>query len=301
MSKTNDKVTGIFLGIVGVVFFSSKAVMVKMAYGYGIDTVPLLLLRMLFSMPFYVIIAVIYTPKDKSAVKGRNIVWTVFLGFVGYYLASLFDFMGLMYIKASLERVILFTYPTIVLMLSVLIFKEKITQTQVWTIFLSYIGIIITFFPELQLEVDGLALGGALVFFSAISYATYIVGSGWIIPKFGAATFTSYAMIVSCTCVIIHYMLTKKADIFSFTPEVYWLGFAMAIVATVIPSYLVSASIKKLGAANFSVLGSIGPISTILLANVFLGERFTLVQVIGTLVVIAAIYMLSHSKKTVGK
>lgn len=297
MIKAGDKAIGIFLGIVGVVFFSSKAVMVKLAYGYGIDTIPLLLLRMVFSLPFYVIMALLNQPKDKSALNGRNMLWIVLLGFVGYYLASLFDFMGLKHIKASLERVILFTYPTIVLILSVAIFKERITSRQVLAILLSYVGIVITFFPELQLESNNLFLGSMLVFLSAVTYASYIVGSGWIIPKFGATVFTSYAMIVSCMCVIVHYLLTTKVDLFGFSTEVYLLGFAMAIIATVIPSYLVSMAIKKLGAANFSILGSIGPISTILLANVFLDERFTIVQVIGTVVVISAIYVLSKSKK----
>lgn len=270
--------------------------MVKLAYQYDIDAVELLLLRMVFALPFYIIIAFLKKPKNPDQIKNRDYLWVFFFGFVGYYLASYFDFLGLKHIKASMERIILFIYPTLVLLISRIFLKKAITKPQVIAILITYIGIIITFSQELEISGDGVIIGGSLVFLSALTYATYLAGSGWLIPKFGATTFTSYAMIVSCTGIIMHYFLFRRTDLTSYELEVYLLSLAMALVSTVIPSYMVSAAIKTLGAPNFSIIGSLGPISTIILANIFLDERMTSIQIIGTVVVIMGIIVISRSK-----
>lgn len=289
----------ILIGAIGVVFFSAKAVIVKLAYQYGIGPVELLLFRMLFSLPFYLVIAFIKRPVDPASINKKDYLWILFFGFVGYYLASYFDFLGLQLIKASLERIILFIYPTLVLILSRVFLKKKITKIQVIAILITYLGIIITFWQELEVTGDEALLGGALVFISALTYATYLTGSGWLIPKFGATAFTSYAMIVSCSSIIIHYLLFEQTDLSAYPLEVYGLAFLMAVISTVIPSYLVSAAIKQLGAPNFSIIGSLGPISTIILANIFLDERMTVLQVIGTLIVIGGIVTISLNKRKV--
>ena len=285
---------GIFLGVLGVVLFSSKAIMVKLAYKYNVDAITMLLLRMLFSFPFYVVIAYLYR-KENEHIKTTNkdYYWVVFFGLVGYYLASYFDFEGLSYIKASLERIILFVYPTIVILLNRLFFKQAITKFQALAIFLSYLGIVIAFSDEVNVSEGNVYLGGFFILLSAITYASYLVGSGWLIPKFGVIRFTAYAMLVSCFCVFIHFSIIGETDLFNLPWQVYILGLLIAVFATVIPSFLVSASIKIINSSNFAIVAGVGPISTIILASFFLGENLTLFQFFGAFLVIIGIVITS--------
>ncbi|MDO7172801.1 DMT family transporter [Mariniflexile sp. AS56] len=297
MQSKKKFITGILIGILGIVLFSSKAVMVKLAYLYEVDALSLLLLRMLFSFPFYVVIAVIYYKKENPSMVVKNdYYWVVFFGVVGYYLASYFDFVGLQYIKASLERIILFLYPTIIIIFNKFFLKKAINSTQAWAIFLTYVGIVITFWGEVAISGTDTYLGGFFILLCAITYAAYLVGSGWLIPKFGVVKFTSYAMIVSCFCVFIHFGLFSNVNIFGFQWEVYLLGFLIAIFATVIPSFLVSESINRINSSNFAVIAGFGPISTIILAGVFLNEVLTLLQLFGALIVIFGILLVSLKK-----
>jgi drug/metabolite transporter (DMT)-like permease len=272
--------------------------MVKMAYQYQVDALSLLLLRMLFSFPFYMLIAIRYSRKENLDIITKNdYVWVVFFGVVGYYLSSYFDFVGLHYIKASLERIILFLYPTIIIIFNKLFLKKPINSTQALAIFLTYIGIIITFWGEVAISGSDTYIGGFFILLCAITYAAYLVGSGWLIPKFGVVKFTSYVMIVSCFCVFIHFGMFSKIDIFGLQKEVYVLGFLIAIFATVIPSFLVSESINRINSSNFAVIAGFGPISTIILAGIFLNEVLTLLQLFGALVVIFGILLVSLKKE----
>ena len=290
-------VSGILLGILGIVLFSSKAVMVKLAYQYQVDALSILFLRMLFSFPFYLVIAVFYSKQENPGVIVKNdYVWLAFFGMVGYYLSSYFDFVGLVYIKASLERIILFLYPTLILIFNKLFLKKPISFTQAIAIFLTYIGIVITFWGEVVISGSDTYLGSFFILLCAITYATYLVGSGWLIPKFGVVKFTAYAMLISCICVFIHYGLFSKISLFSYSWQVYVLGFLIAIFATVIPSFLVSESINRISSSNFAVIAGFGPISTIILAGIFLNERLTLLQLFGALVVIFGILLVSFKK-----
>lgn len=294
----SSKSLGVLYGVLGVVLFSSKAVLVKLAYRYHVDTLDLLLFRMLFSLPFYILILFLIRKKStETKVLPKDYVWLFLFGFVGYYLASYFDFLGLNYIKAGLERIILFVYPTIVVFLSWLIFRQKITRVQLTAILITYLGVLITFWEELDMSGNKVLMGGFLVLLSAITYASYLVGSGWLIPKFGVLRFTCNAMIVSTLCIMVHYSIAGNWTFMDYPWPVYAYGVAMAIFATLIPSFLVSAAIKRLGASNFSILGSLGPISTILLAFLFLDEKLTLGQLIGMLVVIFGVTYLSIQSK----
>ncbi|MEL4308376.1 DMT family transporter [Joostella sp. CR20] len=295
MEKSKKIPLAIIIGILGVVLFSAKAVMVKMAYEYDISTVNLLLFRMLFSLPFYVLV-LIFTKKEADSLPKKNYLWILLFGFIGYYLASYFDFLGLQYIKASIERIILFIYPTIVLLLSRFFLKRPITTVQVLAILLTYIGVIIAFWDELSVDGNQFLLGAGFIFLSAITYASYLVGSEWLIPKFGVVRFTSYAMVVSCMSVVLHYIIFEHTSLLGYHQNVYILGMLMAILSTVIPSYLVSYAIKEIGASNFAILAGLGPISTIVLASIFLDERLTLLQLAGAVVVIVGIVLVSLSK-----
>jgi len=289
---------GILWGIFGVVLFSTKAILVKLAYRYEVDTLELLLFRMLFSVPFYLIILLSIQRKEKHVPTKKDGLWIILFGFLGYYMASYFDFLGLNYIKAGLERIILFIYPTIVVLLGYVFFKDRISRQQGIAICITYFGVLITFWGELDFSGNKTLWGGFLVFLSAITYASYLVGSGWLIPKYGVLRFTCYAMIVSTCCVLVHYSFNGDWNLACFPMPVYVYGLLMAIISTLIPSFLVSASIKRLGASSFSILGSLGPVSTIILAYVFLGEQLTYLQLLGMLVVIAGVTYLSLKGKS---
>src|SRR5690606_16075503 len=292
MKSTKTFVYGVLIGLLGIVMFSSKAVMVKLAYNYNVDSISILLLRMLFAFPFYV--AILFWNR-KEAVKPqltRNYFYWLF-GFcvIGYYASSYFDFVGLSYIKASLERIILFLYPTMVLIFNKLFLNKPISKVQAGAILLTYLGVVIAFGDEVSISGSDTYIGGIFILLSAVTYAAYLVGSGWLIPKFGVTRFTAYAMIVSCFCVFIHFLIVNKADIFGLPKEVYVLGFLIAIIATVIPSFLVSKSISMINSSNFAIVAGAGPISTIILAGIFLGEVLTWLQLFGALVVIVGILL----------
>ena len=285
--------SGVFVAIIGIVLFSAKAVMVKLAYQYGVSSIHLLLFRLGFSLPVYIGFILYYKPRKKETIKRSEYLWLLLFGFVGYYLASYFDFLGLQYIKAGLERIILFVYPTLVLFISRIFLKKKLKKKQLTAIFITYVGVVIAFWNEIELSESNLYFGIFLVFLSALAYASYLVGSGWLIPKFGVVLFTSYAMVVSTFCVVVHYLLTDRLSLVEYPKEVYLLGVLMAFVSTLIPSFLVSLAIKKLGASTFSILGSVGPISTIILANIFLNETVSGLQIFGSVIVIAGVVFVS--------
>ena len=285
----------------GAVLFSMKAVLVKLALPYGIEPVPLLMLRMLFSMPFYVGV-LIWLSLDKETVKKQTPTpWIriLVLGFVGYYLASFFDFYGLKFIPANLERVILYSYPTIVLLISAVFARKRVTIHQAIAVAICYVGIFVAVrFGSHQSESTDVTWGTILIFLSAVTYAIYLVGSGELIPQIGVWRFTSIAMLVSTVCVLVHCGLTEPLEnLWSYPPQVYRYGIAMAIFATVVPSFLISEGIKRIGATNAAVIGGVGPVSTIILAAIFLGESFNGPQVLGTLCVIAGVIYISVNMK----
>ena len=296
--RVNKRLLAVGLGILGILLFSTKAVFVKLAYAYQIDAVPLLALRMSFSLPFY-LIALFLAGKPEVKIEKTELLWVFVFGFLGYYLASYLDFQGLKYIKASVERLILFIYPSLVLLISFVFLKKPVHRIQIIALVVAYSGILLVFVPEVETNISNhVVLGGVLVFLSGLSYASYIVGSGWLIPKIGATRFTSYCMLVSCTLVILHYVLRGGSthEVLSYPTEVYLIALLMAIVSTVVPSYLISFAIKGLGANQFAIFGSLGPISTIVLAYFFLGERLSLVQFAGGLIVISGILIAEKFK-----
>ncbi|MCG8309587.1 MAG: DMT family transporter [Cytophagales bacterium] len=293
----SDRNIGALIAIAGVVMFSAKAVMVKLGYRYEADTVTLLLLRMIFALPFYLAVMVRSTKKTNAYKLTRKDIGSIVgLGFIGYYLASYFDFYGLQFISASLERLILFIYPTLVIVISVIILKKKASRIQIYAILITYLGIFIAFADDLNMESEHLWIGVISIFLSALTYAFYLVGSGEMIPKLGAVRFTSYAMTVSCVMVILHYLFINSFEVLRQPWEVYVLGFGMATISTVIPSFLISEAINRLGASNFAIYGSLGPISTILLAIFFLGEWIDLYQIVGTVIVIVGVSIINIKK-----
>ena len=295
--KLSNKGLGVLLAVTGIIMFSAKAIMVKLGYRHDVDAVTLLLLRMLFALPIYLFVSVKESKKQNVAEFRSKDLWSVVgLGVVGYYLASYFDFYGLQFISASLERLILFIYPTLVIIISAVVLKKKATKIQIYAILITYLGIFVAFADDLNMDSEGFWVGTISIFLSAFTYAIYLVGSGAMIPKLGPVRFTAYVMTVSCFMVMLHYLAINSFEVLHQPWEVYALGFAMAMISTVIPSFLIAEAIKRLGASNFAIYGSLGPISTIVLAIIFLGERIDLYQIIGTVIVIIGVSIINLRK-----
>ena len=296
MKKNNSKyLVGFVIAFIGALLFSTKAVIVKHAFAHvTVDAITLLALRMLFALPFYVGIGIFASSKKENvAFTKKQWLYVIGLGLAGYYLSSLFDFVGLQYISAGLERLILFLYPTFAVLLNAFIFKQKIKNIQKWALVLTYIGIGIAYFGEIKINTDNpnFYWGSFLVFLCAITFAIYIVGSGKMIPQTGATRFTAYAMIASSIGVLAHYFLTGNT-IHHFSTELLWYGLILGIVATVIPTFVVSAAIKKIGSNNVAIISSVGPVSTILQAHLILGEKIHTGQIVGTILVIIGVVLI---------
>ena len=297
-------IVGALLVFTGAVCFSSKAIMVKLAYQHTVDPVSLLALRMLFSLPFFLLIGYFSGQKRKQAVSLSRKEWgyLLLLGIVGYYLASLFDFQGLQYVTASLERLILFVYPTLVVLISAVANRKPIQRNQYLALFMTYVGIFIAFAFDVNLQGQkNIGLGALLVFGSAFTYALYLFGSGSMIPKVGTIRFTSYAMSISAAAVLLHSYFSNGLHIWNLSNEVYMLSLLMAVVATVIPSFLISGGIKMIGSDNASIVASVGPVSTIVMAYFFLHEQISISQLVGTAFVLSGVLMITLKKNPAKK
>jgi drug/metabolite transporter (DMT)-like permease len=288
---------GVVIALLGAVCFSTKAVLVKLAYrDTDVDAVSLLALRMIFSLPFFLISAIASSRKAEN-VKSTRSQWfyVALIGVLGYYVSSLLDFLGLQYVSAAIERLVLFVYPTLVLLMSWIIFQTKITRLQWIAVMITYGGLILAFVGEVMFQQNeniNLYLGAGLIFACAITYAMYIVGSGRLIPKVGAAKFNSYAMTFACIAVLLHFLIVSDKSLLNLDSTVYIYSFSMALFSTVIPSYLVTEGIKRIGSGNAAIVGSIGPVSTILQAYIFLSEPVSWLQIIGTVFVLIGVLLI---------
>lgn len=285
---------GFVISFIGAVLFSTKAIFVKLAFANtDTDAITLLALRMVFALPIYLVVAFLYSNRS-SNIKFTAKQWliVVAIGLTGYYLSSLFDFIGLQYISAGLERLILFLYPTFAVFLNAIIFKQKINKIQGFALALTYIGIGIAFFGELKLDNSNpdFLLGSFFIFLCAITFSIYLVASGRLIPLVGATKFTAYAMTAAAVGVLCHYFIVGNT-VQHFSTPLLGYGILLAIIATVIPTFLISNGLKKIGSNNVAIISSIGPVSTIIQAHLILGEPLTLAQVSGTVLVITGVLL----------
>ena len=287
---------GVIILIFANIGFSSKAVIIKLAYRYHIDTASILAMRMLFSMPVFLIVALIlFFRKDNTRLTLKQ--WGAIsgLGILSYYISSWLDFTGLQYLSASVERLILFTYPTIVVLISAFFLGKKITSVQKWALVLTYVGVALAFVAEKGLgEQKNIWLGSAFVFGCAITYSFYVVGTGELVHRFGSVKFSCYAMLSATIPGVLHCYAVNGLDIFGFPREVYILMIWLVIVATIIPIFLIVEGIRIVGASNSSIIGFVGPVSTILLGYIFLGEKASIMQLIGTAIVLVGVYLVSR-------
>lgn len=301
MRKERLTLAGFLITLTGAILFSTKAIIVKLAFAQtAIDAVALLTLRMVFSLPFYLVAALVISSREGNVrMTGRQLAFTLGLGLLGYYLSSLFDFLGLQYISAGLERLILFLYPTFAVLLTTFVFKQHLGRNQKWALLLTYIGIGVAYFGELQIDRSAhFFLGSFLVFLCAVTYSGYIAFSGRLIPQVGAMKFTAYAMLAATLGVFAHFLVTSGDLSLLASPTNWGYGLLLAVVATVVPSFLLSLGLKKIGANNVAIISSIGPVSTILQAHYILDEPIFPAQLAGTALVIAGVLLLAPKRKS---
>ena len=287
------------LAVVGAIAFSGKAIIVKLAYRHGVDAVTLIMLRMLFALPIFLLMAW-WASRGKPPLTRRDWLGVLGLGFTGYYLASFLDFAGLAYISASLERLILYLNPTLVLLLGLVLYQRKIQPRQMLGMAVSYSGVVLVFGHEITLQGKDAALGAALVFASAVSYAVYLVYSGEMVKKLGALRLVGLATSVACVLCLLQFALLRPLDsAFRVAPEVLWLSVLNATLCTAVPVVLVMMAIERICSGLAAQAGMVGPMSTILMGIVILGEPFTAWVAAGTVLVILGIAIFSRSAAAV--
>ncbi len=281
----------------GVLGFSFKAILIKLAYQIDpVDAVTLLTLRMLYAAPFFCAMAWWVSRHRAAAPMARGDAWRlVWLGFIGYYLASLLDFMGLVYITAAMERLVLYLYPTLVVLLSALLLRQPLTRRTAAALALSYAGIGVVFWQDLTIGGDPAATftGGGLVFASAVFYALYLVQAGPVIGRLGSLRFIAWAMLASTALVLVQFALTRPFAALAVPPAVHGISLAMAIFSTVLPTWLIAESVRRIGANASSLIGALGPVFTIGLGAMILGEAITAVQLAGAALVLAGVLLVT--------
>lgn len=292
---------GFLITISGAIFFSTKAIFVKLAFqDTKVDAVTLLCFRMLFSLPFYIGAAWIAHRKEGVAnLTKKQWIWVLTMGIFGYYLSSLFDFIGLQYVSAGLERLILFLYPTFAVLINTFYFKTKLSRIQVLALVLTYIGIGTAYWGEIRSANYGpqFFFGSFMIFLCAVTYSFYLVGTGRLVNSVGATRYTAYAMLAATVGIFTHFLVVHPVSSIVMTSSLAGYGIALAIVATVLPSFMMSVGMKKIGSNNVAIITSIGPVSTILQAHFFLGETIILEQIIGTALVIIGVILIGWQSK----
>jgi drug/metabolite transporter (DMT)-like permease len=291
---------GIVFAAVGAIAFSGKAIIVKLGFRYGADAITLIALRMACALPFFAAMAFVAARRPGVVPVAREDRWKIVgLGILGYYLASYLDFVGLQYVSASLERLILYLNPTIVLFIGVLFFKRRASGRQLVALVLGYGGVLLAFAHDLHAGGGDIVVGGLFVFASALSYAIYLVGSGELVKRIGTLRLTAYASCVASFCCILHFAVTRSfASLADVPAPVYGLSLLNGTACTVLPVFAVMAGISRVGASLAAQVGMIGPVSTIVLADLLLGERMGPTQIAGTVLVMVGVFVVSQGRAT---
>ena len=286
---------GLALAAAGSLAFSGKAIIVKLAYRHGVDAVTLIMYRMLFALPLFVGLAW-WAGRGKPALTRRDLAVVTGLGFSGYYLASFLDFAGLQYISASLERLILYLNPTLVLAMGVLLHQQRAAPRQLLALAVSYAGVLLVFGHEIRLIGPDTVLGAALVFGSAMAYAVYLVFSGKEVGRLGALRLTGWATAVACVFCIAQFLVLRPLSAAWVAPEVIGLSLLNATLCTFAPVVMVMMAIERVGATVTAQTGMIGPISTIAMGVTVLGEPLNGWIAAGTLLVLSGVWLLARAR-----
>ncbi len=290
---------GLLFAALGAIGFSFKAILVKLAYRYGVDTETLLALRMGLALPFFIVMGIIANRQAASRMTARDFIWLFGLGFLGYYLSSYLDFLGLNYISAALERLILFLYPTLVILMSALFLNKPISKRMSVSLLICYLGIALAVGHDLRLAEASshVALGSLLVFGSAVSYALYLMGNGVIVGRLGSMRLTAWATAIACILCIGQFLLLRPLEALAQPWQVYGLSLLMALFSTVLPVWFVSEAIRRIGAGPVSLTSTLGPVVTIGLGWWMLDENISLAQFLGALMVISGVLVMARQPR----
>lgn len=287
--------SGLTLAVLGSIAFSGKAIIVKLAYRHGVDAVTLVMYRMLFALPLFAAMAW-WASRGKSALTRKDLLGVLWLGFTGYYLASFLDFAGLQHITASLERLILYLNPTLVLLLGWLVYGRRIRRGQAAAMGVSYCGVVLVFGHQLTLDGNAVAWGALLVFLSTVSYAIYMSYSGELVRRLGALRLAGLATTVACLLCLAQFAALRPLSAAVVAPEVLWLSLLNATVCTALPVLLVMMAIERIGAGLTAQTGMIGPMATILMGVLILGEPLDGWIIGGTILVVGGIFLVTRQR-----
>lgn len=286
---------GFIFTVLGAAGFSAKAILAKLCYGYGATGFATLTLRMIIALPLYVLIFAYYYRKQPDNIRRgfrKDLPGIALVGLFGYYFASWFDFVGLEYISASFERLLLFIYPTLVLMMSLVWLKRRAGRREIAALLITYVGIGISYYNETATPGNKAHIGAIYVIFAAITYAVYLVATEKLAQRYSPLVFTSFAIIVSAFAIIIHGVATHE-KLLGYAVEVYYYTITMAVFCTVLPSLFVAQGIALIGSNKAAILSTLGPVMTIYLASVVLGEIITNAQTVGTIFVLGGVALLT--------
>jgi drug/metabolite transporter (DMT)-like permease len=292
---------GLLFAVLGVVCFSLRPIFIKLAYAYVVDPVTLLALRMIFAAPFFAVVALWVRRSDGARpLTRREIAAVVTLGLLSYYLSSFLDFLGLQYISAGLGRLLQFTYPTVVILLSALLLGKRATRRDILALVLTYFGLVLVFWQALGGEQRDLLLGAGLVLASATCYAIYLVAGTEVIARVGSVRFTAYAMLVASSACVAQFLVLRPLAALDVPIAVYGLSFAMAVISTVIPGFMVSEALRRIGANKVAIVGALGPITVIVLGYLGLDEIMTPLQIAGAALVLVGVVVISLKPSPAG-
>ena len=295
-AQASQLTSGLLLAAAGSIAFSGKAIIVKLAYRHGVDAITLVMLRMLFAVPFFIAMAW-WAGRGKPALTRADCLGVLGLGFSGYYLSSYLDFLGLQYISASFERLILYLNPTLVLILGWVLYKRKITYRQAVAMAVSYSGVMLVFGHEVSLVGENVALGAMLVFGSAVSYAIYLSYSGQLVQRLGSLRLAGLATTVACFFCILQFVLLKPMSALDVAPQVVYLSMLNATACTVLPVLMVMMAIERIGPGLASQIGMIGPMSTLSMGAFWLNETFNMWILMGTALVLGGVFWVTKAPK----
>ncbi len=297
----HQRMQGIIYALLGAVLFSAKSIVIKFIYEYEPNATIALGYRLLFALPFFLLVAYFQAQKAKRGelpkLTNKHKLQLMILGFLGYYLASFLDIASLKYISVSLERLILLLSPAFVLILTWLFYRRSVSRVQLLSIILAYIGVFLVFTQDFQLEGSNIVLGSLLVIGSALSYAIYIIIAGELIKTVGSTRFVAYAMSISAVYALIQLFVLHGFDWIYQAWPVYGWSIVHAIFNTVIPTFLLMWAVERIGTTTSTQLGLVGPVSLLFLAYFILGDPISLIDILGTSIVLLGVYLLSRSKK----
>lgn len=294
MSAAGYRAWGVTFALIGTIAFAFRPVLIKLGYAaHPVSATTLLFLRMTLSLPFFLVMA--WAFRDAGSISRRDWAGIVGLGFLGYYAASLLDFVGLQYVSAGLGRLIMFLYPTLVVILSAVFLSKPPTRRELGALAITYAGIALVLSQQLGAGPEqGLFLFGALLIFAAaMCYAVYLVTGSQLVKRVGSTRFTAYTMIVSTVPAVVQFLALETGAALELPAQVWWYAILLATVCTVLPVFLVAEALKRIGANHFALIGALGPVTTVLADFVLLEGALTGPQLLGGALVISGVLLVT--------